>query len=480
MFARTPRKNQEGSQVREVEIAVVGGGPAGLAAAFEAARAGAETVLLDEYHTLGGQYYKQVPHTFRLQNPDAEGKQYYSGYQLIDRLHRERVEILLDCLVWGIFEERTLALCRNGRTEQLKAKKLILAPGAQERPIAFPGWTLPGVMMGGAAQALLVSQRFLPGRRIVLAGVGPLQLRVASQLLDAGAEIVDIVEASDTPPMSMRNALRSLGHWGKMREGLQYWMALAKARAPYHHRHLPVRALGTKALEAVVVAEVDADWNVIPGTERMLDADTLCLSYGFVPSTQLPRLAGCEQVFDAAWGGWVTRHDADQATNQPGVYVAGEAGSIGGADVAEEEGRIAAIAAARALGRIAPHDRAREEKQARRALAKAKKFAAIANAMMTLKPAVWKLITDETLICRCEEVAAREVVAAVRSGGASARGVKIRTRAGKGLCQGRTCGPLVAELIALHTGCGLAAVKPDRPRPPIKPVPLLALAAGAE
>jgi hypothetical protein len=335
-------------------------------------------------------------------------------------------------------------------------------------------------MMGGAAQSLVVSQRFLPGRKIVLAGVGPLQLRVASQLLEAGAEIVDILEASDAPPVSMRNALRSLGHWGKMREGLQYWLTLTKARTPYHHRHLPVRALGEKELEAVVVAEVDADWNVIPGTERTLAADTLCLSYGFVSCTQLPRLAGCEQAFDASSGGWVTRHDADQATNQPGVYVAGEVGSIGGADVAEEEGRIAAIAAARALGRIAPQDRTHDEKVARRALAKTKKFAEVANAMMALKPAVGKLITDETLICRCEEVTAREVIEAVRSGGASARGVKIRTRAGKGLCQGRTCGPLVAQLIALHTGCSLAGVKPDRPRPPIKPVPLLALAAGAE
>ncbi len=113
--------------------------------------------------------------------------------------------------------------------------------------MAFPGWTLPGVMMGGAAQSLLVTQRVLPGRRVVLAGVGPLQLKVASQLVDAGATVVEILEASSKPPVSMENALRSLGHWGKMREGMTYWMKLKKARVPYHHSQVPVRALGDGA-----------------------------------------------------------------------------------------------------------------------------------------------------------------------------------------------------------------------------------------
>jgi NADPH-dependent 2,4-dienoyl-CoA reductase/sulfur reductase-like enzyme len=246
--------------MREVEIAIVGGGPAGLGAALEAAKSGAEVVLLDEYPTLGGQYYKQVPDAFAVRNLKAESGQFVEGIELVERVKNSSVEFLPNTLVWSIFPDGTLGLCREERTEELRAKQLILAPGAQEVPVAFPGWTLPGVMMGGAAQSLLVTQRVLPGRRVVLAGVGPLQLKVASQLVDAGAIVVDILEASSKPPVSMENALRSLGHWGKMREGMTYWMKLKKARVPYHHSHVPVRALGTEQLESVVVAQVDDEW----------------------------------------------------------------------------------------------------------------------------------------------------------------------------------------------------------------------------
>ena len=463
--------------VREVEIAIVGGGPAGLAAALEASEAGVEVVLIDEYHTLGGQFYKQVPDAFSVKNPKAEGEQYAEGAEIIRRLRATKVELMLGTLVWGIFDERTLAIYRDDRTEQIRAKKLILAPGAQEVPVAFPGWTLPGVMMGGAAQSLLVSQRVLPGRRVVMAGVGPLQLKVASQLLDAGAEVVDILEASSRPPVSMENALRAFGHWGKLREGLEYWLKLKRARIPYHHQHVPVRALGERELEAVVVAQVDPDWRLVPGTERTLEADTLCLSYGFLPSNQLTRLAGCKVVYDERAGGWITWHDEDQETSVEGVYVAGEVGGIGGADVAEEEGRIAAIAAVRALGR-ADFGRSQEE-GARKRLAQARKFAELTSDMMSLKPALFDLITDDTIVCRCEEVTAAQVKWAIADGDPTLRGVKIRTRAGMGLCQGRMCGYLVSRIIAKEIGISLADIQLDTPRPPVKPVPLRALAAGA-
>ena len=464
--------------MREAEIVIVGGGPAGLAAALEAAAAGAEVLLVDEYHTLGGQFYKQVPDSFRIKNGKAEGAQYTEGAEIVKQLAASNVETMLGTLVWGIFDERTLAVYRDERTEQIRAEKLILAPGAQEVPVAFPGWTLPGVMMGGAAQALMVSQRILPGQKVVLAGAGPLQLKVASQFIDAGAEVVDILEASSKPPMSMENALRSFGHWGKMREGLEYWLKLKKAGAPYHHHHVPVRALGKGEIEAVVVAQVDEDWRVIAGTERILKADTLCLSYGFLPSNQLPRLVGCQTEYDMETGGWVTRHDDNQETSVQGVYVAGEVGGIGGADVAEEEGRIAAIAAARALGKAKANGQHKAEEKSRARLADARKFAQVTRDMMRLKPALFDLITDDTIVCRCEEVAAKEVKEAIADGDPTLRGVKIRTRVGMGQCQGRICGYLVSRLIAKQTAASMDQIQLDTPRPPVKPVPLSALAAG--
>ena len=462
--------------MREVEIAIVGGGPAGLGAALEAAQTGAQVVLLDEYPTLGGQFYKQVPEAFAVRNLKAESDQFVEGVELVERVKNSSVEFLANTLVWSIFPDGTLGLSREERTEELRAKKLILAPGAQEVPVAFPGWTLPGVMMGGAAQSLLVTQRVLPGRRVVLAGVGPLQLKVASQLLDAGAAVVDMLEASSKPPVSMENALRSLGHWGKMREGMTYWMKLKKARVPYHHSHVPVRALGKEQLEAVVVAQVDEEWRVIPGSERTLEADTLCLSYGFLPATQLTRLVDCRLDFNERAGGWVTWHDPDQRTSVEGVYVAGEVGGIGGSEVALEEGRIAGLAAARALGKAETSASRKQEAEARKRLTRAREFAELASGMMQLKPALLDLITDDTILCRCESVPATQIMQAIGAeGDCTLRGIKVQTRAGMGSCQGRMCGHLISRLIAKKTGMPLESIRPDTARPPIKPVPLRVL-----
>jgi NADPH-dependent 2,4-dienoyl-CoA reductase/sulfur reductase-like enzyme len=465
--------------VREVEILIVGGGPAGLSAALEASEAGAEVLLVDEYPTLGGQFYKQLPDPFRLTNVKAEGKQFMEGVELIEKVKNSGIEFFPNTLVWSVFPERTIGLYREERTEEIRAGRLILAPGAQEVPVPFPGWTLPGVMMGGAAQSLLARQRLLPGERFVMAGVGPLQLKVASQLFEAGATVVGIFEASSKPPVSMENALRSLGHWGKMREGMRYWTTIKKAHIPYYHSHVPVRALGTDRVEAVVVAEVDEDWRVLPGTERTLEADTLCLSYGFLPSLQLTRNLGCRVEFNARAGGWATWHDSDQQTSVECVYVAGEAGGIGGADVALHEGVIAGIAASRACGK-ASTNAAKKERAARKALARARQFAEIAGAMMQLKSGLLDLITEDTIVCRCENVPAGRIMEAIGAeNDFTLRGVKIHTRAGMGPCQGRMCGCVISRLIAAKAGMPLESIQLDTPRIPVKPIPVRALATDA-
>jgi len=228
-------------------------------------------------------------------------------------------------------------------------------------------------------------------------------------------------------------------------------------------------------MEAVVVAQLDDDWNVVPGTERTLEADTLCLSYGFLPSLQLTSLLGCELLYEERAGGWITWHDGNQQTSVEGVYVAGEAGGIGGAEVAGEEGRVAAIAAARSLGRLASGDRQQQEQRARNRLRSARRFAELVGDMLAIKPGLFGIITDDTVVCRCEEVTAGQVKAALVAGDLSVRGVKTRTRAGMGLCQGRMCGSLVRQLISRETRTPMHEVPLDTPRPPVKPVPIRAL-----
>jgi NADPH-dependent 2,4-dienoyl-CoA reductase/sulfur reductase-like enzyme len=252
-------------------------------------------------------------------------------------------------------------------------------------------------------------------------------------------------------------------------------MNLKKARVPYHHSHVPVRALGTEQLEAVVVARVDEEWHVVPGTERTLEADTLCLSYGFLPATQLTRLIGCRLDFHERAGGWVTWHGPDQRTSVEGVYVAGEIGGIGGSEVAIEEGRIAGLAAARALGKSETGASQKQEAEIRKRLTRAREFAELASGMMQLKPALLDLITDDTILCRCESVPAAQIMQAIDEGDLTLRGIKVQTRAGMGSCQGRMCGHLISRLIAKKTGVALESIEPDTARSPVKPVPLRVL-----
>ncbi len=464
--------------MREVEIVIVGAGPAGLAAALEATEIGAQVVVIEEYHNLGGQFYRQMPEGF-VHKKVGKGDENGSGAALLQRLRSAPVEVMSDTLVWGIFDERTVALYRNDHTEFLRPQKLILAPGAHEAPIAFPGWTLPGVMMGGAVQSLLMSQRIRPTHKVVLAGIGPFQLKVASQLVAAGVKVIDILDPSPKSALSMTSALHAIPHWDKIREGVGYWFTLKGARIPYHQRQVPVRGLGGAELQALVVAQVDDDWKVVPGTDRILETDLLCLSYGFIPSIQLARLAGCKLQFQARAGGWITWHDANQQTSIDNVYVAGEAGGIGGADVAAEEGRIAAFAAVRSLGRPVREEYRRQEHRARKRLISAKRFAEVVRDSMLLRPGLFDVLTDETIVCRCEEVTVRRVKDALVDGDATVRGAKVRTRAGMGRCQGRMCSSLIRQLISRETQASLSEVLLDTPRPPIKPVPIHALATSA-
>jgi NADPH-dependent 2,4-dienoyl-CoA reductase/sulfur reductase-like enzyme len=211
-----------------------------------------------------------------------------------------------------------------------------------------------------------------------------------------------------------------------------------------------------------------------------VEADLLCLSYGFVPASQLTRLLGCRLGYYGRAGGWVTWHDADQQTSIPGVYVAGEVGGIGGAEVALEEGRIAGLAAARALGKSAKNG-SKQEAQYRKRLSHAREFAEVTAGMMQLKPAIADLVTPETILCRCENVTAKQVTETLDGDqDCTLRGVKIHTRAGMGPCQGRMCSHLIVRLIARKTGKPFEAVQPDTAQAPVKPVPLRALVARAQ
>jgi NADPH-dependent 2,4-dienoyl-CoA reductase/sulfur reductase-like enzyme len=479
--------------IMETEVAIVGGGPAGLAATVAAAEVGCRVTLIDAYARPGGQYYKRMPAEFGAHTPGALHHDFSVAEQLFARLEgNPLIQVLGNTSVWTAqvpaargdarADSTTplLSLDDGTRSYDLRAQAVILAPGAYDRALPFPGWDLPGVLTVGAAQTLVKSQRVLPGRRVVLSGAGPFLLPVAAGLAEGGAEVAAVYEAT-WPPRWARHTPRVWNHWDKLGEAPDYLRVLRRHRVPLRFGRAVVRAEGAGRVERVTVARLAADWTPRAGGEEHLEVDTLCIGYGFVPSTELSYLLGCAHRYDPVQGTFIATHNGDMESSRPGMFVAGEITGIGGSAVALPQGALAGLAAARRLGwldageavaRMAPYSRTLRHQHA---------FAGVLNRLFALQPGWMRWLTPDTVVCRCEEVTYGQVQEAVREYHAhDARTVKLVTRCGMGVCQGRVCGHSVTALTAAWSGRSPADVGMFTGRPIVKPVALGDLAAGGE
>jgi NADPH-dependent 2,4-dienoyl-CoA reductase/sulfur reductase-like enzyme len=422
--------------VQAVEVAVVGAGPAGLEAALAAAEAGAQVTLIDSAPQIGGQYFKQPSSV--IARPEAEAIPKLRKLQ--ERLQAAKsLQLLTDTQVWGAFPDDDggwlLTLHGEDAPASLHAQTLILAPGAYDRPIAFPGWTLPGVMTAGAVQTLLKSQGVLPGQRFVLAGTGPLQLVVAAQLVEAGAEVVAVLEATSLSQLlRIRNASAVWGQWERMKEGWSAWRTLHKASVPIRFGWAMTEARGKAQVETVNIARLDESGRPLPGQRESIAADTLVLGYGFLPSTQLTRLLGCEHEFAPRRGGWVPVRDEWMQTTLSGVFAVGDGAGIGGVTLARVEGRVAGTQAAHQLGRINAQALRSATPELRSRLKRERRFADLLGDLFTPGPGLYTLADDDTIICRCEEVRLADVRQAQAVGCSTLTEIKGLTRVGMGNC----------------------------------------------
>ncbi|MEU3775534.1 NAD(P)/FAD-dependent oxidoreductase [Streptomyces sp. NPDC032472] len=468
-----PRQPSQPAQ-SPADLAVVGAGPAGLAATVAAATLGLRVVLLDAAERPGGQFYRHPAPALGAARPEAlhhgwaafaerdaalaahvaAGRvTYLPGHHVWTVVHGEQAPGTRDAATWTLHA----VAAPDDHPATVHARAVLLATGAYERQLPFPGWTLPGVVGAGGAQAMLKSGLVLPGRRVVVAGSGPLLLAVAGSLAAAGARVPAVVEAAAYTayaphlPALLRNP-------AKLAEGATYGSALLRRHIRLLTRHAVTAAHGTDRVEAVTVARLDRDWRPLPGTARRIPCDAVAVGHGLVPQLELATSLGCA-TRRAADATVALELDAHQQTSVPGIWSAGETGGIGGAQLALVEGEIAAHAIA---GRPVPVALSRRRARLR----------AFADAMGAAhRPGTgWTgWLTDDTDVCRCEEVPAGRIREAVCDLGArDARTAKLLTRAGMGWCQGRMCGPAVAALAGEEPA-------PDR-RPLSCPVPLRHLA----
>ena len=459
------------------DFLVVGGGPAGLAAAAEARALGLTVALVDERPTLGGQIYKQPGEGFVVRDHAALGHDHLVGRALIDAAEHGGARIFTRTSVLTVRDDAVVALREGERARTVRASRILLAPGAHDRPVVFPGWTLPGVLTAGGAQTLVKTQRVLPGRTVLFAGSGPLALAFPAQLHGYGVNVVLALEAG--PPPGTRDlaalALAAPGNTRLLVDGLRYRAALLRGHVPLRYRRIVVRAEGHGRLEAVVHAAVDDAWRVVPGTEERVEVDTLCVGYGFFPSVELMRVAGCALDYDEDLGGPVAVVDEWMRTTAPGVSAAGDGTGVAGSVVAVDQGRLAAVGAARDLGTLSPSDADARAKPLRRRLRRKVAFRRALDRMYHVGAGVYELSTPETVVCRCEEVR-RSVIDRAVDTTDDVNVIKSYTRAGMGLCQGRYCQRHIASLVAARHGQVLGELRYATARSPVRPVPIAAMA----
>ena len=478
-------------------LAVVGAGPAGLAAAVAAAAQGLSVVVVDAGRQPGGQYWRHADEQADAGDDAAElpahpaGQHDWQDYvALRERFDAfrptGRVTYVAGAQVW--FVERAGAGWRlrlspvvepdDDLATGVVADALVLCPGGYDRQLPVPGWDLPGVMAAGGVQALLKGHGSLAGRRAVVAGTGPFLLPVATGLAEAGAEVLGICEANALTGWArhLRGAVQSPG---KGLDAVGYARTMLAHRVPYRQRTVVTAIGGTDAVESVTTARVDAAGRVLPGTERTDAVDLVALGWGFTPSLELVTAVGAQTRVDVD-GSLVAVVDDDQRSSTAGVLVAGEATGVGGAALALLEGELAGLTAAADAGRQVPAARVR---RARRGIRRGRAFAAAMHRAHPVPPAWSSWLTPGTLVCRCEEVDV-ETVRRARDelGGGDARTAKLLTRTGMGWCQGRVCGFATALLTAEQEGRELtvADLASNQKRTLATPLSLGRLAALAD
>lgn len=452
----------------KVDLLVVGAGPAGMAAAITARRFGLDVLVVDDQPAPGGQIWRSIE---TAAVGAVLGATYQEGKALADAFRASGALYEPGAQLWQIEPGFRAFLTHERKARVIEASTVILATGAQERPVPFPGWTLPGVLTVGAAQILLKSAGQIPGKPVWVAGSGPLPLLYLVQLLRAGGQIAGYLDTN--PPGRSWAALphlpKALRAAGNLLKGLAWKATLRRRGVPIVKHVVDIEAIGSDKVESIRYRTAD-------GRERTAPADIILIHEGVVPSIHATLALGCAVEWSDDQDCYVPILDRWGETSQADVFIAGDGAGIAGAKAAQLQGELSALRVAVKLERASEQAVLEEAWPLHRRLDRELVLRPFLEAMFKPRPQIFAP-TDETIVCRCEEVTAGDIRAMAQIGRPGPNQVKAFTRAGMGPCQGRQCGYTVTRILAAAENRPAGEVGFYRVRPPLKPVTLGELAS---
>ena len=458
------------NDIKKVDLVVLGAGPAGVAAANVASKEGAEVVIIDENSSAGGQIYRAPPNEFQPQN-SFKSDEFREGEKQRNILENSNLTALFKHRVWSVSSDLVVSTVGPNGLSSWHARSLIIANGALERIIPFPGWTTPGVIGLAASTILLKSQYVLPGQSTVVAGCGPLLIAVANGIIKSGGKVSAIIDLNSKSDW-IKAFPRLLSKPDQLFKGMSWYVNIMKAGIKIYGGHAVTNTKQVDNVLRISIAPINSAGSILDSkNQKIVEGDCLAIGHGLFPSTEITRLLKAKHIYDPLKGGWVPLIDDDFRSSIPGVYIAGDATGISGAFSAVQKGRIAGMAAVRDLNVMSSQKYKAKIKSELIILKKNENFGKAALRLMKFRPELIQTITSETIVCRCEDVFRSEIDEAIESGARDLNQLKAWTRCGMGPCQGRTCSEAIEAILASKVGSRELAGQWTG-RTPLRPIPI--------
>ncbi len=458
--------------IKTYDTIIIGSGIAGLNAAKILSEYNLKIAIVDENHFPGGQYLRKLPENFKSNLIKHTTKTKKSGLKLIKELQTKEIAFYQNSTVIGVYDENRVFFEKEGKSELIQGKTLIMATGAREKYLPFKGWTLPGVISAGALQVFLKSNGVLPSDKILIAGTGPFLYAVAYETLVAGGKVLGIYELNGF----LKQLPFGLGLMrvpSKIFEALVYMEEILRRWTKIKYGWEIVKAEGDGKLERVILAKTDSKGEIVKGSEKTVETNVLAVGFGFIPNIELLNMIGGETEYKKELGGWIIKVNDELETSIETVFSAGETTGIGGAEKSLIEGKLSAYSVLKKLNKIDNNIYVGKTSKLKKKRENYLKYASYLNSVFSINDNLYKSIDKDTIICRCEDVSFKEIKEAYNAGFDSLNSLKVFTRSGMGNCQGRTCGPIITEIIKAHNNGKIP--EQFKIRKPAKPVSLSSL-----